>query len=173
MEQTGSYWRSAGKYQAEFEHLTDKFTPAEGRAENLVGEVVRATNRLYYEFFNNGNCNAVVGEIIPGELVNCYCGGEDECCPDCGGEGCYYEEDYEGDYYISDFYEGFIKIIRHYFEVRNNEEGLKAVDTLRYNMELERDRVPESVYDNLVDIVTETILKDENSEEQIPTWYKN
>ena len=35
------------------------------------------------------------------------------------------------------------------------EEGVKAVDTLRYNMELERDRVPESVYDSLVDIVTE------------------
>lgn len=49
------YWNDNGGNEQELKRLTEKFMPASGRAENLVGEVIRAVNRLYYEFCNNGN----------------------------------------------------------------------------------------------------------------------
>lgn len=53
------YWNNNGAQQQEMDRLTEKFMPARGCAENFTGEVVRAINRLYYEFCNNGNCNAL------------------------------------------------------------------------------------------------------------------
>ena len=182
------YWNSEGAQQKEMDRLTEKFMPAQGCAENFTGEVVRAINRLYYEFRNNGNCNALDCETTPGEWVECSrCGGvgytEEEyddgevCaeeCPDCGGEGGYYEED-EEEYSLNEFYENFIKLIRQYFTEKNCKEGVEVIadvqrvienrcDTSEYNM---------SKYDRLVDYVVWLVLNDEDNQEPIPAWYNN
>lgn len=52
------YWNNEGVYDKEFAQLTEELVPATGMAKNLRGELVRAANRLYYEYCNNGNCNA-------------------------------------------------------------------------------------------------------------------
>lgn len=54
----GSYWNHNGAYQKEGDELFEKMVPASGAAETLNGELIRGINRLYYEYLNNGNCNA-------------------------------------------------------------------------------------------------------------------
>lgn len=182
------YWNNNGAQQQEMDRLTEKFVPARGCAENFTGEVVRAINRLYYEFCNNGNCNALDCETTPGEWVTCSrCGGmgyteekyDDgevctEECPECGGEGGYYEED-EEEYSLNEFFGNFIKLIRQYFEQKNCKEGIEVIDdiqrvienhcdTLEYNM---------SKYDRVVDYIVWLVLNDEDNQEPIPEWYKN
>lgn len=39
--------------------LWDKYVPAKGGADTIEGECIRAVGRLYYEWCNNGNCNAM------------------------------------------------------------------------------------------------------------------
>ena len=53
-----SYWDNNGAYQKENDELWEKLVPAQGSAETLHGELIRAINRLFYEYCNNGNCNA-------------------------------------------------------------------------------------------------------------------
>ena len=67
-----SYWDGNGAYQSQMDSFIEKFIPARGRAETLVGEIVRAANRLYYEYLNNGNINAIDTQMHTDE------------CPDCG-----------------------------------------------------------------------------------------
>ena len=52
-----SYWNNEGAYQADLDEL-NKQMPATGAADTLNGELVRAINRLYHDYCNNGNCNA-------------------------------------------------------------------------------------------------------------------
>lgn len=53
-----SYWNGQGAYKKELDALNEQM-PAEGSAETLNGELVRAANRLYWDYANNGNGNAV------------------------------------------------------------------------------------------------------------------
>ena len=53
-----SYWNGQGAYKKELDVLNEQM-PAEGSAETLNGELVRAANRLYWDYCNNGNGNAV------------------------------------------------------------------------------------------------------------------
>ena len=52
------YWQDNGAYQQEYEKLWDELVPAEGEAKTVNGEILRASGKLYHEFFNNGNMNA-------------------------------------------------------------------------------------------------------------------
>ena len=193
------YWNNNGANEEEFNRLTEKFMKPEGRSENLVGEVVRAMNRLYYEYCNNGNCNAIDAEEIEGEWIECpHCGGagagyvdeyyEDgdewynEECSECGGEGGYHEEsDYN--YYLNSFYENFLKIIRHYFELQcnkdeNYEGALEAIDELKRvieKMATDVDFSDENMnrYDKVVDYITYFVSNDEDNQTPIPAWYEN
>ena len=54
-----TYWNNQGAYKEEMSRLTDEMMPSEGSAETLNGELIRAANRLYYDYCNNGNGNAV------------------------------------------------------------------------------------------------------------------
>lgn len=58
-ESEKSYMNGMGAYQKENDSLYDKLVPSRGCASTLHGELVRAANRLYYEYTVNGNCNAV------------------------------------------------------------------------------------------------------------------
>lgn len=54
---TSHYWDEDGAWKKEFDELT-KEMPVTGSAETLNGELVRAINRLYWDYCNNGNGNA-------------------------------------------------------------------------------------------------------------------
>lgn len=126
-----SYWEKSGAYTKEMDKLYDELVPAEGAAATLTGEIVRAANRLYYEFCNNGNCNAC--EIHEGDEIETpcpYCGGrgyvgEDEECEECGGSGVIYEEG-ESEIEIADFYANFIDLI----ETTLSEAGDEEIETI-------------------------------------------
>jgi hypothetical protein len=182
------YWNNNGAQQQEMDRLTKKFMPTSGCAENFTGEVVRAINRLYYEFCNNGNCNALDCETTPGEWVECSrCGGDgyireeyddgevcEEECPDCGGEGGYYEED-EEEYSLNKFFGNFIELIRQYFEKKNCKEGIEAIDDVQRVIEnnCNTEECNISKYDKVVDYVIWLVLNDEDNKDPIPEWYAN
>lgn len=158
------YWNNNGAQQQEMDRLTEKFMPARGCAENFTGEVVRAINRLYYEFCNNGNCNALDCETTPGEWVE---------CSRCGGVG-YTEED-ECEYSLNSFYENFIKLIRQYFTEKNCKEGVEVIDDVQRVIENNDDTTEYNMskYDRVVDYIVWLVLNDEDNQEPIPEWYKN
>ena len=54
-----SYWNNNGAYQKEGEELYEKLVPPTGAATTLHGELIRGINRLFYEYCNNGNSNAI------------------------------------------------------------------------------------------------------------------
>lgn len=181
------YWNSEGAQQKEMDRLTNKFMPDRGCAENLTGEVVRAINRLYYEFCNNGNCNALSCEITHGGWVECSrCGGVGsireyingeiciEECSCCGGEGGYYEED-EYEYSLDKFFGNFIKLIRQYFEQKNCKEGIEVIDDIQRVIENKCDITEYNIskYDRVVDYIVWLVLNDEDNQEPIPDWYEN
>ena len=183
------YWNSNGGNDQELKRLTTKFMPVSGRAENLVGEVIRAVNRLYYEFCNNGNCNAMDCHTTPGDWVECRtCSGsgiveeyDDDSeeyisseCDDCRGDGGYYEED-EEEYTLNEFYGNFINLIREYFTSKNCTEGVKVIDELKEIVENMRGYNDESlrVYDRVTDYAVWLVLNDEDNSTPIPEWYKN
>jgi hypothetical protein len=76
-----SYWGNDGAYQNTYDMLYDKLVPASGYAPTIHGEMIRSISRLFYDFCNNGNCNAVDVRM--------------EECHQCGGWG--YEESYNED----------------------------------------------------------------------------
>lgn len=174
------YWNNNGAQQKEMNRLTEKFMPAQGCAENFTGEVVRAINRLYYEFCNNGNCNALDCETTPGEWVECHvCNGSgyiedfEETCDYCGGAGGWNEEDEE--YSLNQFYENFIKLIRQYFTDKNCKEGVEVIDDIQRVIENRCDtsEYNMSKYDRVVDYIVWLVLNDEDNQEPIPAWYTN
>ena len=65
-----SYWNDSGIYQKEYDELYKKLVPAQGKAETLNGELLRAIGILYYEYCNNGNCNAFNGISEYDEVFN-------------------------------------------------------------------------------------------------------
>ena len=54
-----SYWNNNGAYQKEGDELYEKLVPSEGAAETVHGELIRGINRLFHEYCNNGNGNAI------------------------------------------------------------------------------------------------------------------
>ena len=149
------YWNDEGAYNEEYKRLHEEMVPHSGRSESYQGEVIRAVSRMYYEYYNNGNCNAC--QEIPSKP---YWEMEDE-------------DDMEYDTVVSDFYQGFIDIIYYYFCRRENEEGIKTIK------EIER-QIPDtdlsepmmSLYERLVDIAVFEVMND-NERWDIPEWYKN
>jgi hypothetical protein len=79
-----SYWGSNGAYQEEYDKLSDELVPQSGEADTVHGELMRASGNLFYEFCNNGNCNAVDSIM--------------ETCHSCGGDGYQDEEEDEDGY---------------------------------------------------------------------------
>lgn len=82
------YWGDTGVYQKEYDKLYNDLVPARDMAETIHGELIRSISRLYYDFCNNGNCNALEYE--------------DETCDTCDGEGYQECRDCEGDGYYYD-----------------------------------------------------------------------
>lgn len=116
-----SYWDESGAYQKEYKELYDKLVPTSGSSETLHGELIRAISRLFYEYCNNGNCNAAEAKYGETEYT-CYdcCGsgeievddeGNVEYCESCDGSGVYTEEEIE-EVEINPFYGKFLDLIQ-------------------------------------------------------------
>ena len=63
-----SYWNSNGKHQNEYERLYDALVPASGNCETREGEMLRASSRLYYRYYNDGD---MVIELMPEYMKDC------------------------------------------------------------------------------------------------------
>lgn len=186
-EVTKHYWNNEGVYDKEFTQMTEALMEATGRGDNLRAEVVRAANRLYYEYCNNGNCNArEIKEQEPEEIDCPICGGlgyiddEEQCdCEECCGSGVIYDES-EVEVKIDKFYGAFIDLIRNAFKNDNNEDGVSVIDRIE-NFIMNEDTDQRSyfsdnkmhIYDLMIDLVYEWAVKHENDNTPIPDWYKN
>lgn len=53
-----SYWEGNGYFQNEYDKLWGELVPSSGEANTLHGELLRCIGRLFYDYCNNGNCNA-------------------------------------------------------------------------------------------------------------------
>lgn len=56
-----SYWNGNGTFQATYQKLYDALVPDSGSCANLEGELLRASCKLYYDYYNNGMCNNTSG----------------------------------------------------------------------------------------------------------------
>ena len=149
------YWNHEGAYNEEYKRLHEEMVPDSGRSESYQGEVIRAVSRMYYEYYNNGNCNAC--QEIPSKP---YWEMEDE-------------DDMEYDTVVSEFYQEFIEIIYYYFCRRENELGIKTIkeiEKLIPDTDLSESMM--SLYERLVDIAVFEVMND-NERWDIPEWYKN
>lgn len=54
---TNSYWDHEGPKQDLIDQLHEELVPPSGEAPTAHGEILRITERLYYDRFNNGACN--------------------------------------------------------------------------------------------------------------------
>ena len=151
------YWYNEGVYDKEFTQLTEELVPATGMAKNLRGELVRAANRLYYEYCNNGNCNAA-------EPV--------------------YSDEEAGEYElaVSKFYENFITIIR---ETLTHSDNVWSSDKVTQANKI-CDEISDVIvmgshfsetdwnwYDRMIDVVYEWCAVHPTDERPIPNWYNN
>lgn len=149
------YWNGEGAYNEEYKRLCEEMVPDSGRANSYQGEVIRAVSRMYYEYYNNGNCNAC--QEIPSKP---YYEMEDE-------------DDMEYDTVVSEFYQGFIEIIYYYFCRRENEEGIKTIKEIERQIPYTDFSEPMmSLYERLVDIAVFEVMND-NERWDIPKWYEN
>lgn len=152
----------------DYKNFRDQLVPPSDEAETLEGEVLRAIDRLYYEFTNNGNCNAA--EFIEStEEVTCWsCNGlgyegeeeEDDSCAECDGAGVLDEED--GEFQIDEFYLQFINLIRKILpETEESLQGIEKVILQGYptNMTWEQRSAAIKLYDSVMEKVVEWIDK--------------
>ena len=58
-----SYWNKTGKHQAWDTENFRKLVPAEGKCATHQGELLRASAKLYYDYYNNGMCNNTSGAV--------------------------------------------------------------------------------------------------------------
>ena len=149
------YWNNEGAYEAEFKQLTDELMPATGRSQYLVGEVVRAANRLYYEYCNNGNCNA--REIA-------YWGDE---------------EDEEYDVKLSPFYGAFITLIGATLRESGDRIGAEIMtsieDFIINDIPDRREYFSDTnmhLYDSMIDHVAYYALNHRDEKKMIPYNYE-
>ena len=158
-----SYWKNEGAYQAELDEL-NKQMPLKGAAETLNGELVRAINRLYYDYCNNGNMNACVLKIEEVET-----GWEDE-----DGNMEYEEEETrEWNHYYEKFYDLILNTIECYLTGNERQEFIKAMSKLEdmvigYEPGFSDEEM--HVYDTVTDFVVWYVLNHEDK--PLPEYYK-
>jgi hypothetical protein len=163
-----TYWNEEGAYQKEYDELYKKLVPVKGEANTVHGEMLRGVSRLYHDYFNNGNGNAV--DAVKCDCPECHGGGwetinegeEDEeevDCSYCDGE-CQIITGYE----FEDYFEKMLDFIKDNLtrEARPIAERFEKV-VLAKN----QDNIDERVYEELSDAVIHHILTTENAPREI------
>lgn len=175
-----SYWNSNGAYQAEYDKLYNEHVPVNGNAKTLNGELIRAISRLFYEYCNNGNCNAGEIKYDVEELTCPNCGGsgieygdgdEEMECAYCYGTG-YTEEEYIADTYVTEMFENFLKLIETNVEPykTGSLEMIRDIITEHDTPKYYNDKYMER-YNKMCDNVIYYVLNNEDKE--LPEWYLN
>lgn len=54
-DEPSTYWAGSGALQKEYEELYDKLVPAQGKADTIQGEVLRAASKIVYRHYNDGD----------------------------------------------------------------------------------------------------------------------
>lgn len=146
-----SYWNDTGAYNELQKEYFDKLVPSSGEANTIHGEVLRCANRIYYEYFNNGNGNAR-NEIY-----------DDSCTGYCNDD----EDNYEcycGDEYEVEVNDGFLEYLETIEKIVNTDVirniNKQIVDIILENRRFDDNSV--NVYDQLIDNVMYYILTTEN-----------
>ena len=167
-----SYWNETGAYQQEHDSLWKVLVPASGACDTIHGELIRATSRLFYEFCNNGNCNAI--EVETGRCPYCVGDGQVdsgykysdwgadtyEDCSWCDGSG-----EVEGDTIITSFYASFLDLIEEHVPTAPVQELRDFMeDSSRGYSNYKFDDTEMGVYNALTDSVIYHILTTDNSE---------
>lgn len=157
-----SYWNNSGAYQKEYDKLYEKLVPSQGEAKTLNGELIRSASRLYYDYCNNGNCNAVVTDIETEHCTCSYCNGsgtseeeEDGICPECGGSGKTTEE-VEGETTINPFFQSFINKLKE--NVPNITPIMLKIEDFMISGIVSFLDEHMNLYDRMIDMVTEHVL---------------
>lgn len=63
MDISNSYWNDKGKYQSDYDRLSELLVPVQGKCETFGGELLRAVGRLYHDAYNNGFLNNTSGAL--------------------------------------------------------------------------------------------------------------
>lgn len=171
-----SYLNNTGAYQKELDFLYAKMVPHGGAAITLNGELIRAISRLFYEYANNGNCNArnVVTKETEERCWSCngrgYVNNDgDDTCGDCEGSGTLYDEE-ELEPELDEFFERFLTLIEKTVPNISNEiEGITTlILTKGYKCNFGNDEMKH--YNILSDKVMHYVLN--NADKQLPEWYE-
>lgn len=167
-----TYWNRKGIYQNEYDNLK-KLVPYSGEADTVHGEMLRCVGKLYYDYFNNGNCNAIE-HLVETETHDCsYCNGsgevseynegteEDEMvsCGDCSGSGDH-EEFVNGDAFINPYFKEFVDFLKENVSDKSVIEKLEAfmLDSSNGYSHYKFDDEEASIYDAMVDEVVYSCL---------------
>jgi hypothetical protein len=172
---TKSYWDGNGNYQSVLTVLYDELVPSVGEAETVHGEIVRAVSRLFYEYGNNGNCNAA--EEISETCDECGGWGYEEeevyCGVDDDGEEVYEKETYDCSYCggdcnvvtgleMDDYYADMLNHIRtHVPDISSEVDAVEALITdqsKNYNYDYSQEEM--DVYNRLADKCLEFLIKE-------------
>ena len=170
-----SYWNHCGAYEKEYNELFEKLVPSSGDASTVHGELLRCISKVYYDFFNNGNCNAVETKShyeteyhtcnqCQGSGVESEWGDDDEeieveCSECCGSGEEEVQEEYDGETTISYQFKDYIDVIEKYAPNSSIEE-LKNFMVKRS----EGDDPEAKIYDKIIDEVMFQILSTENKD---------
>ena len=175
-----SYWDNTGYYQDIYDRLYDNLVPSNGDADTIHGELIRCIGRLYYDFCNNGNINAVDTEY-ENEEYPCYsCNGDGETedeeyndeteeyetttitCDDCGGDGELSEET-QGDPFITEYYQNMIDFLSEHIDDTRVVDGLEKYMLENHGF-YKYDNESMNIYDKVSDEVIWACLNTENRE---------
>lgn len=67
-----TYWNNQGKFQAQYDYVWEHLVPECGSSDNEHVEAIRCIGRLYYEYYNNANCNTYDSRSVEDETGEYY-----------------------------------------------------------------------------------------------------
>jgi hypothetical protein len=54
-DEPSTYWAGNGALQADYNRLYDELVPSQGKADTIEGEVLRASSKIVYRYYNDGD----------------------------------------------------------------------------------------------------------------------